>query len=133
LATFARFLDIYNSGAAPDALALATDNVSGNDCDYKTSEMIAFSGKAEMKRWLEARNADHDRLAVSEVFNLSGNPNVVGVKWARRSSDYLSSHGFPNGIIPKAEAKFAFDVGNEHINGFANAGSRNPAPECIPA
>jgi hypothetical protein len=133
LATLTGFLDAYNKGGSTEALALASDNVSGNDCDYKTSEMIQFSGKAEMKTWLEARIADHDRLTVSEVYNLSGSPNVVGVVWARRSSDYLSAHGFPDGVVPKGAAKIQLDGRSEHIAGFINAGSRNPAPECIPA
>jgi len=134
LTIFARFLDAYNSGTAVKALALAADDIAGNDCDYRNAEVVEFSGKTAMATWLNLRVADHDRLEISEVYNLSGDPNVVGVIWARRSSDYLSAHGFPNGVKPKGNAKIAFDSANERIRGFGNAGgSSGPSPQCVPA
>jgi hypothetical protein len=133
LATFARFLDAYNAGTEREVLALIADNVGGNDCDYKSEEAIVFKGKADMAKWLELRIADHDRLLVSQVYNRSGDPNAMGVVWARRSSDYLSTHGFPNGITPKTIAKIVFDARNEHIAGFSNARGSGSSPDCSPS
>jgi hypothetical protein len=126
-------VDLYNSGSAQEAVALATDDIGGNDCDYGTASAIDFSGKAAMANWLNLRIANHDRLEISEVYNSSGDPNAVGVVWARRSSDYLAAHGFPNGVKPKVIAKIVFDSANQHIKGFSNAGSSGPSPDCIPA
>ena len=132
MATFASFLDAYNSGRALDALASAADDIQGNDCDYRTTNVIDFKGKAALANWLDSRIADHDRFVVSNIYNLSGDTNVIGVVWAHRSSDYLSAHGFPSGITPKVRAKIVFDSANEHIRGFANAPSLGPTQECAP-
>lgn len=132
LATFASFLDAYNAGRARDAVALAADDIAGNDCDYRTTAVIDFTGKAAMAKWLDSRIADHDRFVVSDVYNLSGDTNVIGVVWAHRTSDYLAAHGFANGITPNVRAKIVFDSTNEHIRGFANAPPVGPTPECAP-
>jgi hypothetical protein len=133
LSTLNRFVDAYNSGSAPEAVSLATEDIGGNDCDYRTASIINFSGRAAMANWLDSRIADHDRLEILEVYNSSGDSNVVGVVWARRSNDYLAAHGFPNGVKPKGAAKIAFDGANQHIKGFSNAAGSGPSPQCIPA
>lgn len=64
--------------------------------------------KASLRRWLQQRAADHDRLEIGSVEVGSPGTHVLGVTFTRRTSDTLRSLGHPQGITPTLGAKVVF-------------------------
>lgn len=131
LKTLATFEDAYSAGNLDAALAVLAADVVMNDCDYTTGQVVDVQGKEGAARLLQAKLADRDRRQAGRVYNESGQPGVVGVVWASRVSDSLSSGGFASGIRQQLPAKVVFTEGGL-IRTFANAGSGGLATACRP-
>jgi hypothetical protein len=129
LMTLIAFEDAYAAGNLEAALALLTQDVTMNDCDYVVGQVVDVKGKDEAARLLRAKLSDHDHRQVGRIINESGESDVVGVVWASRASNSLRARGFARGIRQPAEAKVVFTNGGGLIRNFANAG---PASECRP-
>jgi len=127
----ARFVDAFDAGRVNEAMALLGEEFGGSDCDYRHVAVVSFSGRQPTQDWLRPRAADHDRLDIREVYNL--NPDqpggVVGVQWARRSSDALRALRFREGIVPQLDAKVVFDR-SDRIRSFANGPEGGSASIC---
>jgi hypothetical protein len=129
LMTLIAFEDAYAAGNLEAALALLTEDVTMNDCDYVAGQVVDVKGKEEAARLLRAKLSDHDHRQVGRIMNESGESDVVGVVWASRASNSLRARGFARGIRQQAEAKVVFTNGGGLIRNFANVG---PASECRP-
>jgi len=136
VATLVAFLDAYNSGRVDDALALLTADVSVSDCDYRAIGVTFANGSEAARQWLRDRAADHDQLVLESILNENPDPStgshVVGVAFARRTSDTLRSLGFPNGTAPQLGAKVAFTTTDDRVRGFANGPGGGSAESCRP-
>jgi hypothetical protein len=124
VASVVRFVTAFNAARLDDASAVFADDAAVNDCDFATHAIVEARGRAAIRAWLVQRFADHDRLVIAGIFNANPDPNsnqVVGVEFARRSSDTIARLGAPNGLVPQAEAKVVFDVSGQRITVFANA------------
>jgi hypothetical protein len=107
VATVVTFLRAYNAGRLDEALAAFTDDPTYGDCDYATARPRVVGGRAELAALLRDRFADHDRV---EVDHLTLNGPVIGVSFARRSSDTLSGIGRTGGVEEVPAAKVILDV-----------------------
>jgi hypothetical protein len=132
LMTLIAFEDAYAAGNLEAVLALLTQDVTMNDCDYAVGQVVYVKGKDEAARLLRAKFSDHDHRQVGRIMNESGTPDVVGVVWASRASDSLRARGFARGIRQQLQAKVVFSDGGGLIRNFADAGSSGPATECRP-
>lgn len=130
-----QFIDAFNAGKLSEALALFSSDPVVSDCDYTAVEAVEFTGRREIARWLRQRFADRDRLEVSRVAdeNPAQPVGVVGVEYARRTSDTLRTLGFRSGIEPQLATKVVFTTrGPVLIRVFAN-GPVGGSPEfCRP-
>jgi hypothetical protein len=106
------------------------------DCDYRQRTTKVYEHRAGVVRWLKQRFADHDRLTLAWIAdeNPAQPVGVVGVKYARRTSDTLRRLGYPRGIVPQALQKLPLRVegGGARFAFFALASRRalTPNPEC---
>jgi hypothetical protein len=120
---FMEFVRAFNAGQLDAALALMDEQVGGSDCDFANVKIVMFRGKTEVAEWLRERFADHDQLQVGEILN--ENPSepvgVIGVEWARRTSNTLARFGFTQGIQPHLGAKVVFSTNPIRISAFANS------------
>ncbi len=134
------FLSAYNAGQVSAAQFWLTDDVQISDCGYRPVGLITASGKAQALEWLNQRKADHDHLTIDRVENENPDPatgsHVLGVVYARRTSDTLASLGFPSGIVPQGATKVVFNATDDKIRAFANgpggAGSVQTLAICTP-
>jgi len=123
-ATVVGFLQAYNAGQRDAALALLTEDVNANDCDYRTGGVTEATGKAEVGAWLQARIADHDRLVMADI--TFGTPETqtgmfaISVEYETRMSDTLRALGFPNGIKPQGATKVIVTKTGDRIHAFVN-------------
>jgi hypothetical protein len=122
--TLVAFLDAYNAGRVDAALALLTSEVSTSDCDYRAARVTFANGSEAVRQWLRDRAGNHDQLVLQSVRNENPDPSsgshVVGVAYARRTSDTLRSLGFANGVEPQAATKVVFTSSDDRIRTFAN-------------
>ncbi len=122
-ATVVAFLQAYNAGQRDAALALLTEDINANDCDYRTGGVIEANGNVEVGAWLQARIADHERLVLADV--TFGTPETqtgmfaIGVEYEARMSDTLRALGFPTGIKPLSTKVIVTKTG-EQIHAFVN-------------
>lgn len=118
------FITAFNMADTSRALALFADNggsVGASDCDYRRAKSVGFRGRSEVRRWLEERFADDDRLTVHRFRPVDGG---VVVDYKRRTSNALEALGFKYGIDPKMATKAATTrSGPVRITQFANAGN----------
>lgn len=123
-ATVVVFLQAYNAGQRDTALALLTEDITANDCDYRTDGVTEANGNVAVGAWLQARIADHDRLVLADV--TFGTPETqtgmfaVGVGYEARMSDTLRALGFPTGIKPQLGTKVIATKTGERIHAFIN-------------
>jgi hypothetical protein len=116
--TLVRFVDAFNAGDVEAALAFLSEDIVGNDCDYRRQVLIEFRDKGEAARWLRGRAADNDRLELFRIYN--ENPDsgsgwrVVGVVWARRTSQSLDAP-----LVSGIGAKVVFTDDGQRIRAFA--------------
>jgi hypothetical protein len=116
--TLVRFIDAFNSGDVEAALGFLSDDVVGNDCDYRRHVLIEFRDKSEAGTWLRGRSADNDRLEILRIYN--ENPDsgsgwrVVGVTWSRRMSQSLNAP-----LVSGIGAKVVFTDDGRRIRVFA--------------
>jgi len=102
---------------------------------------VVYFDRPGLVQWLRKRFADHDRLTLARAADDNpGQPvGVLGVWYARRTSDTLRSLGRPRGIVPQVGQKlvFTFASGTAKFStfGLASIGSPTPNPECalVPA
>ncbi len=126
IAVVVAFLHAYNTGQADRALALFADAPVVSDCDYRAVKAVNFVGRSQVTRWLRARIADHDHLALRRIWNRNPDDQpVVAVDYDRRTSDLLRALGFPNGIRPALTSKVTFTP-DHRILRFANGPSGGP-------
>jgi hypothetical protein len=136
VATLMAFLDASNGGRVEAALAILTDDVSISDCGYRPTRLITANGSAAARQWLSERAADHDQLVLESIRNENPDPttgsHVVGVSYARRSSDTLRSLGHPNGVGPQIASKVVFTATDDRIRAFANGPFGGSLSSCEP-
>lgn len=138
VATMQGFFAAYNAGQLDRALSYFTDDAGVSDCDYAAGDWVNMQGKADVADWIRGRIADHDRFTVAGFFN--ENPGagleVVGVTYARRTSDTLRTLGKPGGITPESGTKVILTPDGKRIRAFANgpygASREVIARECRP-
>lgn len=104
------FVSAFNNASLREALSLLTENVNVSDCDYQHRVAVQFNGQAEAEAWLRQRFSDHDQLRIESIAdeNPQQRLGVLGVSWARRTSDTLRLLGFGDGIKPQSGAKVIF-------------------------
>jgi hypothetical protein len=126
------FINAFNRHDARAALAYFTSDprftkyVGANDCDFKTGLTVGYFRRTEVGRWLRQRAADHDRLTIASIRLLGARTAGAAVTYSRRTSDTLSSLGFPNGVTPSNGTKIGFTtLGPVRFTQFANAGGFN--------
>lgn len=138
VSTVERLISSINTGDAGAAEALVAQGAEGSDCDYARRAVVVLTGKPEVVRWLRARIVDHERLAVGSIFNESPifTP-VLGVEFARRSSDTLARLGFPGGVVPGTIAKVVLTPDLSQVSGLnlapGGADASTIAQACTPA
>ena len=137
VATLVAFLDAYNAGRVDAALALMAEDAGISDCDYRAIHVVSADGRDAMRQWLRDRAADHDQLVVDYIFNENPEPtsgsHVIGVVYARRTSDTLRALGFPNGIDPSTASKVVFTATDDRIRSFANGPFGGDQQACRPS
>lgn len=130
ISVIVEFIDAFNR----EDLAAAMNHFSGDryfsafvgvsDCDYLRQRREYFPKRAFVRRWLEQRFADDDRLTVATVRLIGGRPLGAVVTYSRRSSKTIEKIGFPAGIRPTIGTKVGFSTrGPVKLTQFANAGS----------
>jgi hypothetical protein len=142
VAALVGFLHAYNRADLNAALGYFTakpapqNRRTAVDCDYRRQKTVVYFDRRGLVQWLRKRFADHDRLTLARAAD--DNPaqpvGVLGVWYARRTSDTLRSLGRPRGIVPQVGQKlvFTFDSGTARFStfGLASIGSATPNPEC---
>lgn len=132
VATVVAFVDAFNRGDSAEAVSLFGEHSGVSDCDYRNVKAVSLDGRSAVEGWLRERAIDHDRLVISRIFN--ANPDgdhVVGVVYARRTSDTLAALGFPSGIVPLT-SKVVFSADGGQILAFANGPFGGPSEACRP-
>ncbi len=98
--------------------------------------VLLGAGTVWARQWLSDRAADHDRLIVESIVNENPDPasgsHVVGLSFARRTSDTLKALGHPDGIVPTSAAKIVFSANDDRIRAFANGPGGGSAGSCRP-
>ena len=147
IAALVGFLHAYNRADLKAALSYFTpkpapqNRRTATDCDYRRQRTEVYFDRSGLVHWLRRRFADHDRLTLARAAdeNPAQPVGVLGVSYARRTSDTLRSLGRPRGIVPQVGQKlvFTFASGTAKFSTFALAsiGSPTPNPECalVPA
>ncbi len=109
VAVLIAFIHAYNAGHVDTAVALFGPPWVWSDCDYRRGAVLAGQDKASLRRWLEQRAADHDRLDIGRITVGTEQEVALGVTFKRRTSDTLRALGHPQGIVPALSAKVIFD------------------------
>ncbi len=130
-----QFVSAFNRRHLHAGLALLTPTVGVSDCDYRRVTATEARGRRQVATWLRQRFRDHDQLKVARIWN--ENPEqpsgVVGIDWARRTSNTLRSLGFPAGIKPQLSAKVVFTMTEPvRISSFANGPVGGSPSACQP-
>jgi hypothetical protein len=130
-----RFISAFKGRHLRAALALLTPNIDISDCDYRRVVATEVRGRRQVAAWLRQRFRDRDQVKVARIWN--ENPEqpsgVVGVDWARRTSNTLRSLGFPAGIKPQLSAKVVFTATEPaRISRFANGPVGGSPSACRP-
>ena len=147
IAALVGFLHAYNRADLRAALSYFTpkpapqNRRTATDCDSRRQRTEVYFDRSGLVQWLRRRFADHDRLTLARAAdeNPAQPVGVLGVSYARRTSDTLRSLGRPRGIVPQVGQKlvFTFASGTAKFSTFALAsiGSPTPNPECalVPA
>lgn len=131
------FLAAYNAGDLDAALAAIAEPWGWSDCDYARGIAATGTGRDTFAAWLRQRFADHDRLFLGQIVLGGQDGLVMGVSFARRTSDTLRSQGLPDGVEPQLAAKIIFDYTDPAIPGprgrmvtFANGPFGGPPESC---
>jgi len=109
VAVLIEFIRAYNAGRVSTALSLFGPEYNWSDCDYRHVAVLVGRDKASLRRWLEGRAADHDRLGIGRIMVGTEQEQVLDVTFKRRTSDTLRALGRPQGIVPVLGAKVVFD------------------------
>jgi len=130
-----RFIDAFNRRQLRAALALLTLSADVSDCDYRRVRATEVRGRRQVTTWLRQRFRDRDHLEVARIWN--ANPEqptgVVGIDWAKRTSNTLRSLEFPAGIKPQLGAKVVFTTTRPiRISRFANGPVGGSPESCRP-
>ncbi|MDX6229629.1 MAG: hypothetical protein QOI76_3019 [Frankiales bacterium] len=125
------FIRAYNAGDLTSALTQfsSAQAVAFSDCDYSTQQLVDGHGLVALTTWLRQTYADHDHLAVGDIAVPAGDQHVLGVSFARRTSDSIARGGHPNGITPSTGAKLTFDNAGL-ITGYGNGPYGGPRDGC---
>lgn len=108
VAVLVDFLRAYNAGHVARAVALFGPAGSWSDCDYRRGHAVGGRGTASLKRWLQERAADHDRLDLGHIDIGTLQEDALGALFTRRMSTTLRTLGHPHGIVPQGGAKVLF-------------------------
>jgi hypothetical protein len=142
IAALVGFLHAYNRADLKAALTYFTlkpapqNPRTATDCDYRRQKTVVYFDRRGLVQWLRKRFSDHDRLTLARAAD--DNPaqavGVLGISYARRTSDTLRSLGRPRGIVPQAVQKLVFTFSNGTAKfstfGLASIGTPTPNPEC---
>jgi len=109
VAVLIEFIQAYNAGHVSTALSLFAPPWHWSDCDYRRVVVLVGQDRASLRRWLEQRATDHDRLDIGSITVGTVQEEVLGVTFKRRTSDTLRALGRPQGIAPALSAKVIFD------------------------
>jgi hypothetical protein len=129
--TLVNFEIAYAAGQLDGALTLIADAVVVSDCDYATGQVVESKGKDETGRWLTGKFTDRDRFEVARLYKASGQPDVIGVVFSKRTSDSLRALGFSDGIRPPGSAKAILT--GDRIASLALASRGGEVAECTPS
>ncbi len=109
IAVLIEFIQAYNAGHVSAALSLFGPPWHWSDCDYRRVVVLVGQDRASLRRWLQQRAADHDRLDIGSITVGTAQEQVLGVTFKRRASGALRALGHPQGIAPALGAKVIFD------------------------
>ncbi len=109
VAVLIEFIQAYNAGRVSTALSLFAPPWVWSDCDYRHAVVLVGQDRASLRRWLQQRAADHDRLDIGRISVGTMQEQVLGVTFKRRTSGALRALGRPQGIAPALSAKVIFD------------------------
>jgi len=109
VAVLIEFIQAYNAGHVGTALSLFAPPWHWSDCDYRRVVVLVGQDRASLRRWLQQRAVDHDRLDIGSITVGTAQEQVLGVTFKRRASDTLRALGRPQGIAPALSAKVIFD------------------------
>ena len=109
VAVLIEFIQAYNAGRVSAALSLFGPPWVWSDCDYRRVAVLEGQDRASLRRWLQQRAADHDRLDIGSITVGAEQEVALGVTFKRRTSDTLRALGRPQGIAPTLSAKVIFD------------------------
>ncbi len=114
-------------GATLDAaLAAIAEPWGWSDCDYARGIAATGTGRDTFAAWLRQRFADHDRLILGQIVLGGQDGLVMGVSFARRTSDTLRSRGLPDGDIrqwPVRRLTGVLQSRDDHLDGGRLGGS----------
>ncbi len=140
VAALTAFLAAYNAGDLDATLAAIAEPWGWSDCDYARGAVVTGQGRDAFAAWLRQRFADHDQLTIGQVVLGGQDGLVMGVSFARRTSDTLRGQGLPDGIAPQLGAKIIFDYTDPAIPDprgqmmrFANGPFGGSPESCEPA
>lgn len=98
------------------------------------------AGQDTFAAWLGQRFADHDQLILGQITIGGQGGLVMGVSFARRTSDTLRAQGLPDGIEPQLAAKVFFDYSDPRnaqprgqLTNFNNGPCGGSPESCEPA
>jgi hypothetical protein len=129
------FVGAFNGHRLEAALRVLAPDALISDCDYRRVQVVQFSGKRGVARWLRARFADHDFLGVEAVLNENASDPVgaMEIDYFVRRSRTLAQLGFPQGITPQLGTKVRFTLrGPVRITAFANGPLGGSSDLCRP-
>lgn len=140
VAALTAFLAAYNAGDLDATLAAIAEPWGWSDCDYARGTAMTGQGRDAFAAWLRQRFADHDQLIIGQVILGGQDGLVMGVSFARRTSDTLRAQGLPDGIAPQLGAKVFFDYSDPHnaqprgqMTAFNNGPFGGSPESCEPA
>jgi len=108
VAVLIAFIHAYTAGRVSTALSLFGREWNWSDCDYRRVAVLVGRDKDSLRRWLEQRAADHDRLDIGRITVGTVQEQALGVTFKRRTSDTLRALGRPHGIAPTLGTKVIF-------------------------
>lgn len=137
IVTLGAFLRAYDAGDLRSARGSFDNQLTWSDCDYARGIAVSGDGLESLTTWLQQRFADHDQLYLGQIDFGGPDGLVLGVSFARRTSDTLTAQGLPGGIEPQLAAKVIFDYSDPVstgrrglITGFANGPFGGPPDAC---
>lgn len=130
LALVAEFLRAFNAGDVAAVMRTLGPFPLISACDYASGRAREFGGREEVIRWLSAQANDEARLEWRSIGSANPGSTSLGVDIANVRSNWLTDHGYPDGVRPAVGVKVRFTSG-DRIEAFAMSQVGGPPDACM--